>query len=491
MKPYANSGPDTSERLQVQSRASSSAHLLLVLFMLSTLGLTLLNLDAYRDASLEMAAKVSALLVLATFISVYFCAHRNIWSYPVIYTAILGLFHFGIIGPYAFGMANAGDIVHAQLWWDRDTTPYAMGIATIGYLAVGSGVAVRSALQRPGSITKITNPAPELRQATMLVGAGLVWLSVITWFYVTLSSGGVSLLFKSYGEYLAATAGRSVVQFVWFGLGVGLCILASQGSSKLRNASLGVFGIFILFALPIGLRGEVLFSLSAAAAISVRHRKMPSTSQTLLGAAGLLFMISLLGEIRRTGIGSIRTVSINASLSEGLVELGHTFRSVTEVVTWHQVFGEPLIQGASYWAPVDRALCKLVNPNVCLPDSQDERLLNVLMTNRVGTWGFSPIAEAFWNFGVAGVVIIMFGIGVLVTWLNVWTVGPIREVAASVVFVELLIYVRNAFTAIPSHLVFGAVIIAGIWALSALLRQKDPLAVSTSTSPSQPKVHPR
>ena len=55
--------------------------------------------------------------------------------------------------------------------------------------------------------------------------------------------------------------------------------------------------------------------------------------------------------------------------------------------------GDPLLWGASYWGPIDRNLTYIVPGWTRLPAEDDPRLLNVVIQDRVGPVGFSPIAE--------------------------------------------------------------------------------------------------
>jgi hypothetical protein len=137
--------------------------------------------------------------------------------------------------------------------------------------------------------------------------------------------------------------------------------------------------------------------------------------------------------------------------------MGSSIRPVVEVVSWVKS-GEEHIYGQSYWAPIDRLMVYFV-PNWTRPPVQDDdRLLNVLIQQRAGPIGFSPIAEAYWNFGKYGVAFIMFLTGVLLAWIDAWSPTQTNRLIAGFILFPLLIQVRNAFVFVPVNIIIGLLI---------------------------------
>jgi hypothetical protein len=92
--------------------------------------------------------------------------------------------------------------------------------------------------------------------------------------------------------------------------------------------------------------------------------------------------------------------------------------------------------------------------------------MNSVITRRVGTIGFSQPAEAFENWGRAGVVGFMFVIGLVLSWIDrspkrVWSL-----LARNSVLVPLLYEVRNAFSPVPGQIVIGLALSAGVLLLA-------------------------
>lgn len=411
--------------------------------------------------SLQTVCQVALFFAVMTLITGYELSNRDIWSFSFVYLFILGLFHFGLTGSFALGLVSSDHIIHAAYWWLLPTTPAAILTITKGYLACGLGIALGRMLHHRRSPRAAqaasSDPGPQL---VLICGFILVMSSVSYWFYSVYSAGGVAAFAGSYGAYLSATTG-GLMPWVWMGMGIGVCFLAASPPTRLRSIAFGAFVVFTVVALPMGLRGEVMFTAAAALVILAKHRRMPSAKTALLGVFVILILISLIREVRQVGISGAWDGDFSPGITSGLVELGSTIRPVTLVVYWHEQ-GDPFINGASYWAPLDRAICRVIHPWECTPAGDDERLSNVLIANRAGPYGFSPIAEAYRNFGTSGVILVMLLIGGLISLMGSWATDWKKQAFASIVLVELLINVRNSFTPVPAHLVFGGVIVLAL-----------------------------
>ena len=88
--------------------------------------------------------------------------------------------------------------------------------------------------------------------------------------------------------------------------------------------------------------------------------------------------------------------------------------------------------------------------------------MNVLVDMRnAGAIGFSPIAEAYRNFGVAGVLLIMGFTG--------WFIGKLDQLPRTgawpamvgLVMIPQLIQVRNSFIHVPFSTLAGVIVLLG------------------------------
>jgi len=399
---------------------------------------------------------VSILIVAVSITYVFIASNRYVLTIYNIYLIVFCVFHFGLIFIYAFGLEVSPNFKnYIKKWFFSYYGNYAIVLVTIGLSAAMSGILFMLALGKGrGANDTVEIPNPKSDKILSIFGFLLVAVSVFSWFYVTLSHGGLSLLTGSYESFLENTAGYLSGWYYYFPLGWGLIVLAVANPSPLRRAGFSIFLIFSMVALPLGLRGEVLFPLFSALAVAGMKGMRLNLKKTMILGFCLLCTISALRQIRNVGIERVRIAEIAVSPVDSLGELGSSIRPVVEVVSWAEA-GEDFIYGQSYWAPIDRALVYIVPgwTRPLLP--ADDRLLNVLVQRRVGPIGFSPVAEAYRNFGKFGVVFVMFLTGMFLTWLDALRPTQTNRLIAGFVFFPILIQVRNAFVFVPSNILLG------------------------------------
>jgi hypothetical protein len=147
-----------------------------------------------------------------------------------------------------------------------------------------------------------------------------------------------------------------------------------------------------------------------------------------------------------------------------LTEMGGSLHPVEKVVRWHAE-GEPYGQGASYLAPFERGAARLLPGLRTAKADDDLRLMNVLVLDRIGAIGFSPVAEAYRNFGPIGVVVVIGLIGVIIGSIDTVSDPRTAILLIAAVYVPLLINVRNSFVSVPAQCALGvglAALIAGV-----------------------------
>lgn len=459
-----HSGRNTPGRQDIVSLTGRSADLTTtILWILIAVAALLLHFRSQiAQMPLSFVCIVASVIFLLALLAGYILSGRNFWSYSFVYLMVLGVFHFGLIVPYAIGVVDHDDISQAQLWWERSATPEAIVVTCLGYVGCCIGIAFIRWIGRIQQSRNSRQLAHTSSRTIGLAGAAMLAISVGAWFTYTISSGGLWIFFSSYENYLARTAGRGgVYAFFWFFIGLGLCLSFVSPKSRLWMISLAVFGGFAVFALPLGLRGEVLFPVAAATPILAHRHKMPSPRAAIIGIFIVLFIVSLLKDVRAVGLNDLADGQVAPSVVSGLVELGSSLRPVTEVVLW-QDLGNERLNGASYWAPIDRAICSFAEPETCIAVSEDKRIVAEVIVGRAGPIGFSPIAEALANFGPGGALGVMILVGGVVACLDNWAVNWKREALASVLYVELLVNIRNSFLALPSHIILGCGVVIAL-----------------------------
>ena len=189
-------------------------------------------------------------------------------------------------------------------------------------------------------------------------------------------------------------------------------------------------------------------------------RGLSSKRAVALGVA-LLAVIPIVREVRNTGLSGLPDAVLAPRFYEALAEMGGSLNPVEKVVRWHAE-GEPFDAGRSYWAPIERAAARLFPGLDVSAADNDMRITSVLVTDRVGAIGFSPVAEAYRNFGAAGVVIVLGLFGAAMAAIDAFRERRLAVFALAIVYVPMLMNIRNTFIFVPAHLGGGVVLIAAL-----------------------------
>lgn len=452
---------DSHPRVLVSVGAFVNALILIcAICMLLTYRATLMGWPIERMGNLGSLCAAIALL------TVWRVSPHGIWSPSVVYLGVLIVFHLGLTSLLGLGLLSdrAMDLWGVDQWLWRDSTVYAAWVSFLGVLACALGINVNATIRRP---LPPRAPVEADRSGSLLslVGGALVAGSVAFWLLAIERTGGLGMLFGSYQEYLAATGESGLASwfvFIQYAMGLGMAFLAAAPRTRWTKVGVIAFAfVFVPLGLPIGLRGEIMVpALTALVILSLRGWRL-SGRASAIALVGVFAVVNLISTLRSVGLTNAREGGVQASPFDAIAELGASLRPVSEVVLWRQL-GEPFIHGASYWAPFDRAFGAISRDPNRLPSALDDRLLNSLVDYRVGQIGFSTIAEAYRNFSVPGVLIVLGLFGLLVGRMDSWPNTPGRLALLGVIYVELLLYVRNAWTSVPSHIVMGMLVLAAV-----------------------------
>jgi hypothetical protein len=290
-------------------------------------------------------------------------------------------------------------------------------------------------------------------------GTALLLLCTLSWYMLMVLVGGGKLLFSSYVEYLSAVSPYSwLLGLIWLMIGWGIVLVVSGPSSRTRNWGFAALGVLATTAFATGLRGDLLFPLVAAGVARAKSGRPLPIKLTAVAVIVALLASSALQTLRLYGVRHAQEAEVEASVASGLQELGMSLRPVERAVAWRES-GEPLRLGSSYWAPFDRALVYAVPGWERPPAARDTRLMNVLVQQRVGMIGFSPVAESYLNFGVAGVLAVMALLGFVLGRFDQLPATRLHQVTVGLILVPLLVNVRNSFAEVPAHLVLSVALI--------------------------------
>lgn len=399
-------------------------------------------------------------------------AARGVGGPATVYLIVLGLFHCGLIIAVALGgtsmLVGRGD----NSWIFRSVAINQAVVAVCAcFFACAVGVLVG---QSTPTMRKISLPAVTIstfeRRGVALVGVlgAVVGISLIG--YVLATSGGVALLFSGYGSFLEAVGGSGLLGYGTIVLGFGLAFLVSAGG-RYRVAGWILMGVVAVIALPLGLRGSVLFPAVTLAVIESRRKRLPLLPIAFAGFVGLV-LVSVLRQTRSGGVSSLLSGSWGPIAPlQGVAEMGYSLYPVVVVQGWMAV-GTPPMGGVTLIAPLVR-LGEAVFGGGAPPGASDFRLFNSEIANNVGAIGGSPIAEGIRNGGIGFAIVFLALIGYLLARLDRFPVRPLGSATVGIFLLPLLIDVRNSFAPVLFQWVIGALMLLAAYVATLLSRQRE------------------
>jgi O-antigen polysaccharide polymerase Wzy len=390
-------------------------------------------------------------------------ARSGLWSATGAYASVFWCFHFGLIAVLGSGLIAPHELQPwDQVWLLGPFGADAAVLALIGFTAFASGASLINA--SASSADSRTNPPDPNEGAHPFgpAGSALVFAAIVLWCGSVLMTSGASGFYGAYGDYLnGIDQVGGFMGLVWLALGGGIVMSVTGRHGWLRTSAIAAFGCMALIALPIGLRGEIMFPTVAALVAAARCGWTLSPAKACAFLIGLLIVIPSVREIRNTGLQGLSDVALELRTFDAFVEMGGSLHPVEKVVRW-RAEGEALDMGSSYWAPIERAAARVLPGVETSAAEGDMRIMNVLVTDRVGPIGFSPVAEAYRNFGAVGVVLVLGLLGAGLAAIDGIADRRLAVLAIAILYVPLLTNVRNSFVSVPLQCGVGALFVAGI-----------------------------
>jgi len=418
--------------------------------------------EAPRD-KLELLTALNW-LVLSFILSV--SLPKGIWSISFIFFTALCVFHIGLVLANSIGGITDEDI-HYQIsrWFytrQTDNAIHLVNIALVGYaLAV-------IAFSKPIDYRGIDVSTEKFQKRLFHIGGGVLTFFVLAFLAIIFSTG----MHQSYAAYLTIMSQMPLISLLvlysYLFIGIALVLVSVTFKSGYSVIYFLVFGVFAVIAFKTGLRGEVMFP-SAVAGCMLGKKGIPIKTHTLVILMTVFLIVTgIVKNARVSGDYSGGGLSVNPL--NAVAEMGGSLRPLQEVIVWREN-GFELLNGTSYWAPFERQLALLIPQLERVDALEDDRLLNVVVQQRVGPIGFSPIAEAYINFGEAGVFLVFFFIGCLMAFLDSRKSTVKSDILQGVFLVPIFVMVRNAFTQVPVQIVIGWVLVSLFFYIA--YRKKD------------------
>jgi hypothetical protein len=394
----------------------------------------------------------------------------GVWTATGAYALVFWCFHFGLVAVLASGYVAVEDLSVWDFSWALG--PHSLDAALLalaGTLAWACGASSMFLKRRraPEAVNAAASVEPS--HAFGAAGSLLVLGTIAGWSVIVLTTGGTGGFFASYADYRQVTGDfGAVLGVIWLVLGCGIVLSVTGSSGRLRTSAGVAFAALTVIALPMGLRGEVMFRGVAALVAAARCGRGLSNRNTIALGLALLALIPIVREVRQTGLSGLSHAVVEPRIYEGLAEMGASLHPVEKVVRWHAE-GEDFERGRSYWAPIERAAARVL-PGITVAAAEDDlRITNVLVTDRVGAIGFSPVAEAYRNFGPLGVVAVLALLGAAMGAIDTIRDRRTAVLTLAIVYVPLLVNIRNSFVPVPAHCAAGLALILALAAIRHVL----------------------
>lgn len=405
--------------------------------------------EGFHNAHLVLLGYlVVVLLTLRVAISVD-VSESMLLTYGVGYS----VFHFGIVPIYVLApkeLENLG--FNLSLWYTDAQTVMAAYYSAAVFLA-GFCTALLFPM-RPSHRhnSEVSTPI----DLSKLAFFSFV-LSVLAWAAIVLSAGfgGYDLLL----EGLTSSGRGGVIGVVH--TAIGLNFVFSVIDPRTRRKALLLYGVWALFAFPIGLRGEVAFPALVAFGILASQGVVRVDMTRIIAIAVLFFALSSAVAVTRISTSNASFLG-SVSVANGLAELGGSIRPSYEVVRWLES-GDLLRMGETYYAPFERLFLTIFPLWERLPASDDFRLMNVLIAERAGPYGFSISAEALFNFGHAGVAVVGLLTGLVMRRFGRVAMKGRLPILMTVIGFALFFHIRQAFMSTWSVAFFGLLVVGTLY----------------------------
>jgi len=416
-----------------------------------------------RSANDSVLAITAGVLLVVSLIFSRYILKLPFTSSAMLYLVLLGLFHLGLIVPWALGIYDAT----RMSWFDPNGLSAAIDLIIYSILAFQWGLILGLSKNRNVKLMAIDSSKLEDRNI-FLVGS-MLFIPAALLFVVRLigmdPSGYHRLIYSEYFRLRAESEPKL------FGSGitiayVGLCLAMAGASKKRARLTLIGAGIWVVTLFYLGFRGPALISgLIVCALASKKGIRFPKWAPWVL--AGLLLVaVPIMRWAREEPLLSrSNTFSLaDFNVLDGPAEMGESVRPLVETLAL--VGPKNYWYGKTYWIGLKTAVPTMATWDPTATESIDELAPNNWLIAVVDPWtfehygglGFSAVAEPYMNFGVAGVAGYFLLLGFLLLRLDHFSIQSSYGLAAwALILGPLLWTTRNDSANFFRPAIFGLV----------------------------------
>ena len=417
-------------------------------------------------------------------------------SPAMIYFYLLGLFHLGLVVPWALGVATS----EPPPWLITNDLNPALAMVIVAFTSYHAGAAMAVWLWPPAAAPGPVSNVRSYNSVLCAAGLAIVALGLLAFFAGIQSLGLERLLRSDYAETYTLASHYDprffATSMTFVPLGLYLAVASARRGILRWVLGCGIaWGGCILF---LGFRGYAL--VPAITIIAVLHKRgirLPRLAY-LVGLPLVLAAIPYIRAARAERLadrGGATELTVQAPLL-ALEEMGGSLRALVHTIQF--LDNEPLRWGETYWLALRSAV-----PNVALHWDGGEYLpveqlppshwLTLQAAPEVyrahGGLGFSAVAEPYLNFGAPGVGAYFFLLALLLVAAYSFDVSRPTRLALWAVFLGPLLWtVRNDFHGFFRPVLLGvasiaaARVLANSWTKARdRIRPRDSSTMANST----------
>lgn len=395
---------------------------------LLTVGIGTVNLLQVRP---DLATVWLAFVVYVLTLMLPFCFYRRDWGWlhPVMFTVLwvqVVRYILPRVGVFASGLDTHQAILAGSFGATNEVVAQATLLTAVGLLAFYAAFLGKGPLAAPR--VQFRPPRGVLLKVTVVAAVALFAL-----YRLAQEAGGIGqlMLFRGLSgdarqAFIAEVGGRHWHYLVGILKPACFVWLALRPSDWRRPAFLGFFGLALAIGyVATGSRSGIIVPVLMVLAIWMLSRQRVSYRAILAGALCGLIIIGVGGEFRTQSRGAkhLSDVQLDLGFVEGLsrgVETAVQYGTETDG-TYGILARVPdevgLLYGRSYlsilFAPIPSALLPFEKPEA-------GGKLNAIHIFGNPNTAIPPgnVGEAYWNFHVPGVVLVMFAFGLVLKWFS-------------------------------------------------------------------------
>lgn len=431
-------------------------NLIILIYLIFSLLLLMFYIIFLPDWEQKFITVLSALAAIGGLIVIY---NKIGLGLSIIYLLYLSLSHLGVPVSLLFdseALLKFRKYAPGWLWIDNHMATYSIALSGLGIISFSLTSFFISNLRKKDIKEKLKI---DYKGPKEIYTMGFVLLIISTFYLIGKVVNGELQIAGTYSDFRDSILNLKGYPWVLFLLATGLSFISASGDKKAIKQG------FILFLIPSfllvigGNRGEVLYPLAGAVGILFLRKFKVNFKILVLSVLVFFILIPSVFQLRQQNIGDINIKeNLTINITDPFVEIGHALRPLIHTTNWIEN-GESFGHGASYLLPIQRMIGIIPFLEKPQLDSSNKHYLK----ERLPTQGYSVLAEAYYNFGKIGILMIPALISLVLFILgdklnNYWSLAIAGAISA-----VLVNNVRNTFIFVPGQILMIVILLLITW----------------------------